>query len=168
MGHGVVMVQTCLRAAGIPFLCFVALFALSCQHNEPDKGEHKAIAQRSVGCPERLSERPDLRRSTLQTIRERGELRVGMQVGYVPFQMLGPQGSLVGFDVDAAQVLSRAMGVGLRIVRQNWAELIPSLLEGKTDLVMSGGAITPARNIEVVFSVPLLETGRMFLVHQKN
>ncbi len=104
----------------------------------------------------------------LKAILERGELRVGMQVGYVPFQMPGPEGSLVGFDVDAAEMVARGLGVGLRIVRQSWPELLPSLLDGKTDVVMSGMTITPKRNLEVVFTVPVLETGRMFLVHRKN
>ena len=104
----------------------------------------------------------------IQSIKRRGELRVGMQVGYVPFQMPGPGGSLVGFDVDAAQMTARALGVGLRVVKQSWEELIPSLLEGKTDLLISGMTITPERNLEVLFTMPVLETGRMFLVHTKN
>jgi len=151
------------------FLCtVVALVTLSCQRNDIKKSEGQEPAALSASSRDGSIPKADLTRGILQAIRDRGELRVGMQVGYVPFQMLGPQGSLVGFDVDAAQILSRAMGVGLRIVRQNWEELIPSLLEGKTDVVMSGLTITPQRNFEVVFAIPLLETGRMFLVHQKN
>lgn len=151
------------------FLCtVVALVTLSCQRSDIEKSEGQEPSALSASSRDGSIPKTGLTRGILQAIRDRGELRVGMQVGYVPFQMLGPQGSLVGFDVDAAQILSRAMGVGLRIVRQNWEELIPSLLEGKTDVVMSGVTITPQRNFEVVFAVPLLETGRMFLVHQKN
>jgi polar amino acid transport system substrate-binding protein len=91
-----------------------------------------------------------------------------MQVGYAPFQMTGQQGTVIGFDVDAAGLTSEALGVGLRIVGQEWDELIPSLLEGKTDIVMSGMTRTPERNIRVVFCDPVVETGRMFLVHKKN
>jgi polar amino acid transport system substrate-binding protein len=104
----------------------------------------------------------------LKEIQERGELRVGMQVGYVPFQMPGPEGSLIGLDADTARMAARSLGVGLRIVGLSWSELIPALLEKKIDLIMSGMTITPQRNLEVVFTVPVLETGRMFLVHRKN
>jgi len=163
------MARAWIRATIIPFFCVAVILAvLSCQRNEPDIAAYKENAEKSTLPRDRPTAQPDHNRGVLRTIRDRGELRVGMQVGYAPFQMLGPQGNLVGLDVDAAQILSRALGVGLRIVRQDWAELIPSLLEGKTDLVMSGVAITPERNFEVVFSAPLLETGRMYLVHQKN
>ena len=106
--------------------------------------------------------------NVLKSIQERGELRVGMQVGYVPFQMPGPEGSLIGLDVDTARMVAKSLGVGLRIVRLSWTELVPALLEEKTDLIMSGMTVTPKRNLEVDFTIPVLETGRMFLVHRKN
>jgi len=106
--------------------------------------------------------------TTLEAIVGRGELRVGMQVGYVPFQMLGNDGTLVGLDMDLASMVARSLRVNLRIVRQTWQELIPSLLEGKTDVVMSGMSVTPERNLQVAFTIPLVETGRMFLVHRSN
>lgn len=102
---------------------------------------------------------------TLQSIKQRGELRVGMQVGYVPFQMLGNGGNLVGLDVDTAEIIAAELKVGLRIVRQDWQELIPSLVEGQTDVVISGMTVTPERNFEAMFTLPVLETGRMFAVH---
>jgi len=106
--------------------------------------------------------------TTLEAIIGRGELRVGMQVGYVPFQMLGNDGTLIGLDMDLASMVARSLKVNIRIVRQNWQELIPSLLEGRTDVIMSGMTVTPERNVQVAFTIPLGETGRMFLVHRSN
>jgi polar amino acid transport system substrate-binding protein len=106
--------------------------------------------------------------SALQEIRRRGEVRVGMQEGYVPFQMTGPDGSLLGFDVDTADFAARALKVNVQVVRQSWEELIPSLLAGRVDVIMSGMTVTPERNMEVLFTNPLLETGRMVLVHASN
>lgn len=108
------------------------------------------------------------RGGVLQAIKQRGELRVGMQVGYVPFQMLGNEGNLVGLDVDAASMIASDLKVGLRIVRQNWQDLIPSLLEGQTDVVISGMTVTPERNFEAIFTLPVLETGRMFAVRASD
>jgi polar amino acid transport system substrate-binding protein len=104
----------------------------------------------------------------LSAILARDELRVGMQVGYVPFEMVGKQGRITGFDVDTANLTAGSLGVGLNIVKRSWSELIPSLLNGEIDVIMSAMTITPKKNLEVVFTVPLLETGRMFLVHKKN
>jgi polar amino acid transport system substrate-binding protein len=110
---------------------------------------------------------PSLRNS-LERIKETGELRVGMQVGYVPFQMLGPNGALVGFDVEAAELIARNLKVSLRIVQSDWNELIPALAAGNIDIIMSAMAITPERNLKVLFTIPVVETGRMFAVHVSN
>lgn len=106
--------------------------------------------------------------STLEAIKQRGELRVGMQVGYIPFQMAGNGGSVIGFDADMAEMAAKSLKVALRIVRNNWQELIPSLVAGNADVVISGMTITPERNAEAMFTIPVLETGRMFLVHSMN
>jgi polar amino acid transport system substrate-binding protein len=66
-----------------------------------------------------------------------------------------------------AAMISHSLGVGLRTVRQEWPDLMPSLVEGKTDIVISAMTITPKRNLSVMFTRPVLETGRMFLVHKK-
>lgn len=140
----------------------------SCSGPDPERSEqgYRSIAERPRPKVPTLESRglqltPD---STIAVIKERGELRVGMQVGYVPFQMIGPGGSLVGFDVDAAELVARDLMVQVKIVRGNWQELIPSLLNGKTDVIMSGMTVTSSRNAEVLFTEPVLETGRMFLV----
>ncbi|MEW6350276.1 MAG: transporter substrate-binding domain-containing protein [Thermodesulfobacteriota bacterium] len=119
--------------------------------------------------PEGARERPAAEpKGTLAAVMDRGELRVGMQMGYVPFEMAGPDGQPCGLDVDSAAMVAASLGVGLRLVRQNWEGLVPPLLEGKIDLIMSGMTITPQRNVQVAFTDPVLETGRMFLVHKTN
>lgn len=144
----------------------IGLLSLSCKGPEPQQAQTPtASVETPIAQPHR---QPDAQPNVIDTIRQRGELRVAMQVGYVPFQMPGPKGSLIGFDVDCAEIAARALGVGLRIVRLTWEELIPALLDGKADVVMSGMTVTPERNIEVVFTEPVLDTGRMFVVHRKN
>jgi polar amino acid transport system substrate-binding protein len=90
-----------------------------------------------------------------------------MQAGYTPFQIQDSDGQIIGLDVDAAGMVAQALGVRLRIVRQDNRELIPSLLRGKTDVIMSALSITPERNAKVLFTRPVLETGRMFAVHRE-
>ncbi len=136
-------------------------FTLEDKRAHPEKQPVKDSLNRTGKPPPSLG-------GVLEAIRNREEIRVGMQVGFVPFQMLDEQGRLIGFDVETAAMTARSLGVGLRIVRQSWGELIPSLVAGKTDLVMSAMTVTPERNMEVVFTRPVLETGRMFLVHRKS
>jgi polar amino acid transport system substrate-binding protein len=157
-------------ALRILILMFASLAVLACEKNVPKKQEPAKIARETPPLPvQPADEKPaSPRTGTIEAIKQRGELRVGMQVGYVPFQMVGNEGNVVGFDVDMAEMAAKSLNVGLRIIKQNWQELIPALLEGRTDVIISGMTVTPERNTEVMFTEPLLETGRMFLVHVAN
>ncbi len=153
--------------SGLFCLC-IGLVAFSCQwlssgeKVEPDSA--KQVKQTTEPAPQITVNTA----STLESIVREGELKVGLNVGYVPFEMLGSGGSVVGFDVDMAAMIAHDLGVGLRIVRQEWPDLIPSLDQGKIHIIMSAMTITPKRNLSVMFTLPVIETGRMFLVHQKN
>ena len=149
-------------------LLLASLASVSCQRSTPEEQTPSKTDVREKPSMEVAALRDASATSALQAIIQRGELRVGMQVGYVPFQMHGHDGNLVGLDVDLAEMAARSLNVVLRVVRLTWQELIPSLLEGKTDVVMSGMTVTPERNVQVLFTLPVLETGRMFLVHASN
>jgi len=82
--------------------------------------------------------------------------------------MYGDRGDLIGLEVDLAEMAARRLNVALRVVRLTWQELIPSLLDGGTDVVMSGMTVTSERNVQALFTIPVIETGRMFLVHASN
>ena len=43
------------------------------------------------------------KKSTLNSILQRGELRVGMEPGYMPFEMKDKKGRIIGYDVDMAK-----------------------------------------------------------------
>ncbi|MBU1569675.1 MAG: transporter substrate-binding domain-containing protein, partial [Proteobacteria bacterium] len=44
-----------------------------------------------------------VKQSTLEQILQRGELRVGFEAGYMPFEMTDKNGNFVGFDIDIAK-----------------------------------------------------------------
>lgn len=145
------------------------IFSLVSCSEQPKKTEvplepvRTAIVEKTVEKPfEKVNQ------DTLNSIKQRGELRVGMQPGYVPFQMIGKNGNLVGLEVDLAAMAAKSLNVGLRVVRSTWPELMPSLLEGNIDVIMSGMRVTPERNQLVAFTIPFWETGRLFLVHSSN
>jgi polar amino acid transport system substrate-binding protein len=77
-------------------------------------------------------------------------------------------GQLVGLEIDFARALSTALGRPLRLVDLEWTRLMPHLLEGKIDLIMSGMTVTPAREVRVAFSEPYLRSGLMALMRRDD
>src|SRR5437764_11771536 len=95
--------------------------------------------------------------SALDRIRARGELTSGAdEQGGEPyvFEDAGRGGALVGFEVDLADALARALGVRARFVQNDWSTLIPALERGTFDVALNGIEVTPALAARVAFSRP--------------
>ncbi len=101
---------------------------------------------------------------TLDDILERGTLRVGLEPGYMPFEMTNKRGEIVGFDVDMAKRMAKAMGVELELVSTAWDGIIPALLTKKFDIIMSGMTLTQERNLKVSFADPYIVIGQSVLI----
>ena len=109
--------------------------------------------------------------SDLSAIIARGKLMVGMDVSdirYQPFEMKNKNGEIVGFDVDLAQMMADDLGVNLEIVPTNWDGIIPALMDGKFDLIISAMAVTTERNKAINFSEPYYLSGLCLLIHNYN
>lgn len=102
--------------------------------------------------------------STLNQILKRGELRVGLEAGYMPFEMRDKKGNIIGFDVDLARLMARRMGVKLTLVNTQWDGIIPALLTDKFDILISGMTITAERNLQVNFVDPYMVIGQSVLL----
>lgn len=101
---------------------------------------------------------------TLSEIQKRGTLRVGMEPGYMPFELTNKKGEIIGFDVDMAKRMAKAMGVELELVSTAWDGIIPALLTNKFDLIMSGMTLTQQRNLSVNFAQPYILIGQSILL----
>ncbi|WP_036225147.1 transporter substrate-binding domain-containing protein [Mesoaciditoga lauensis] len=100
----------------------------------------------------------------LQSIVSSGYLRVGMDAaGYMPFEGTNSSGNWIGFDVDFARLMAKALGVKLQIVPTRWSGILPSLVSGKFDMIISAMTITPQRAIMVNFSIPYFTVGQEIL-----
>lgn len=104
---------------------------------------------------------------TLDDIAKRGKLRVGMEPGYMPFELTNQKGEIIGFDVDMARRMAKAMGVELELVSTAWDGIIPALLTGKFDVIMSGMTLTQERNMSINFASPYIEIGQSAIVSNK-
>ena len=101
---------------------------------------------------------------TLEEIQKRGKLRVGMEPGYMPFELKNQKGQIIGFDVDMATRMAKAMGVELELVDTAWDGIIPALLTGKFDVIMSGMTLTQERNMSINFAPPYIVIGQSILI----
>ncbi|HVZ88799.1 MAG TPA: ABC transporter substrate-binding protein/permease [Polyangia bacterium] len=93
----------------------------------------------------------------LARIAARGELLWGAdEQGGEPYVYEDPArgGALVGFEVDLADALARALGVRARMIQNDWSTLIPSLERGTFDIALNGIEVTPARAARVSFTRP--------------
>jgi polar amino acid transport system substrate-binding protein len=108
------------------------------------------------------------KKSTLETILQRGELRVGFESGYMPFEMTDKKGDYVGFDMDMAKEMAKAMGVKFVPVNTAWDGIIPALTTNKFDIIMSGMTVTQERNLKINFCNPYIVVGQTILLAKKH
>lgn len=108
------------------------------------------------------------KKSRLEKILQRGELRVGFEAGYVPFEMTAKNGDFVGFDIDMAKEMAKAMGVKFVPVNTAWDGIIPALTTDKFDIIMSGMTITQERNLKINFADPYIVVGQTILLAKKH
>ncbi|AXH10643.1 amino acid ABC transporter substrate-binding protein [Malaciobacter halophilus] len=106
--------------------------------------------------------------STLNKIVQRGELRVGLDPGYMPFEMKDKKGRIIGYDVDMARKMARDMGVKLKIIPTSFDGIIGGLLSEKFDIIISGMTITQKRNLKVNFATPYVIIGQTILMKKEH
>lgn len=95
----------------------------------------------------------------LQEIKANGQLVVGTAMT-APFEYHDPQtGELVGLDVEIAKTLAAKIGVPIVWKEMAFADLIPTLEQGKVDLVIAGMYITDARKEIVDMTNGYVDTG---------
>jgi polar amino acid transport system substrate-binding protein len=107
------------------------------------------------------------KKSTIEQIMKRGELRVGFESGYVPFEMTNKKGEFIGFDMDYGRQLAKSMGVKFVPVNTAWDGIIPALMTDKFDIIMGGMTITQERNLKVNFAEPYIVVGQTILINIK-
>ncbi len=105
---------------------------------------------------------------SLEAVKKSGKLKVGVEPGFLPFEMKLPSGKWVGFDVDMMTAFAKTIGVKVEFVDTKWDGIIPALMAGKFDCIVSGMTITPERKKAVAFSDPYYDAGLQALVTQKT
>ncbi|GAB7023986.1 transporter substrate-binding domain-containing protein [Salidesulfovibrio brasiliensis] len=139
---------------------FTLLFAFGCNQGN---SQQQTQTNNNVNVRKQFVEQ-----STLEKILSRGELRVGFEAGYVPFEMTDKKGDFVGFDIDMAKEMAKAMGVKFVPVNTAWDGIIPALMSDKFDIIMSGMTVTQERNLKINFADPYIVVGQTILLNMKH
>src|SRR3954469_7956039 len=85
---------------------------------------------------------------------EPADIRIATEGGFPPFNYVGPDGVLQGFEVDLGRALCAAMAARCTFVLQDWDGMIDALIAGRFDAVMSSMTITDERRQRIAFSKP--------------
>jgi ABC-type amino acid transport substrate-binding protein len=88
---------------------------------------------------------------TLAAIRRRGTLRVGLDASFPPFEAIGADGRMVGFDPELAQSIAADLGVQTELVNIGFDGLIDALLARRVDVVISGLPNDPRWTQDVLY-----------------
>lgn len=110
---------------------------------------------------------PSFAQSALDRVRRSGELRVGTDATYPPFES-AEGGDFTGFDIDLAKAIARELGVRARFINASFDGIFPALQNGTFDVVMSSVTITPERSASMLFSDPYYDSGQLIAVNENT
>ncbi|MBV1881857.1 MAG: gamma subclass chorismate mutase AroQ [Pseudomonadales bacterium] len=100
-----------------------------------------------------MIQKQNLSRNHLETILQKGTLRVGTTGDYKPFSFIKPNASQYsGIDIDLAQDLATSLGVELTLVKTSWPTLMTDFAAQQFDVGMSGISRTLLRRRLAFFS----------------
>jgi len=103
----------------------------------------------------------------LDSVKQAGVLRIGLEGTYPPFGFRAADNQLDGFDVDVARAIAAKLGVKPEFVTTEWSGIIAGLQAGKFDVIVNQVAITPARREVVDFSRPYVYSAAQ-LIQRKD
>ena len=102
-------------------------------------------------------------------IKTRGFLLVGTTGDYCPMSYFdGKTKSYVGFDIELAQDLAKALGVKVRFVPTSWKTLMKDTVDNKFDVAISGITVTDERKQQALMSRGYLDNGKTLLCRKAD
>jgi polar amino acid transport system substrate-binding protein len=133
---------------------FAVLFLLSL--GSSPRAEPADTAPPSFWDPAHKIEKPDL--GALR------QIRFLTEDDYPPFNFAGPDGQIVGFNVDLAREACQELQVVCTIQRRRWDLLIPALDDGAGDAVIASLAMNDENRAKVDFTAPYFTTPGRFVL----
>ncbi|GGY08455.1 transporter substrate-binding domain-containing protein [Paludibacterium paludis] len=104
----------------------------------------------------------------LDTVRQRGTLRVALEGTYPPFNFKDAKQELTGFDVDVVREVARRLKVKPEFTTTEWSGMLAGLQAGKYDIVANQVGITDARKQTFDFSQPYTFSSAQLIVRKNE
>ena len=105
--------------------------------------------------------------TTMATLADKGELRVGTKFDQPGFGLKGLDGKLSGFDVEIAKIIATALGISADKITytESPSKVREELIEtGKVDVVVATYTINDKRKERVTFAGPYYQAGQDIMV----
>jgi ABC-type amino acid transport substrate-binding protein len=104
----------------------------------------------------------------VEEIKKRGKLTIATTGTFRPITFMNEKGELDGVDIEIGKLIADKLGVKAEFIPGNLAGLIPGMIDGKFDLVMSGTTKTAEREKIINFSETYLSLGTIAVVKEAN
>lgn len=98
------------------------------------------------------------RADKLQDILAKGVVRIGVPLDVPPFGSQDANRNPVGFDIELAELVGKALGVKVEMQQITGANRIPYLLTDKVDMIIAVMGLTPERAKQIMFTAPYADT----------
>src|SRR5690625_3014219 len=90
-------------------------------------------------------------------------LKMATSADFAPFESYSPDGEMVGFDIELAEMIAEELGYELQIEDMKFDGLVGALQAKRVDMVMSGMSADEKRRENVDFSIEYNESSEMLL-----
>lgn len=94
---------------------------------------------------------------------EQTSIKIGIEGGFPPFSYFDAHNKLQGFDVDIANALCEAGTLKCEFVVHKWDNIIPDLLAGQYDVIISSMSMSAERRKLVDFSDKYYNSPSIFI-----
>lgn len=122
-------------------------------------GRHLAMSVMAVALIAGVNLKTHAAENLLKQVKDKGELRVGLEGTYPPFSFQDESGKLTGFEVEFAQQLAQHLGVKAKLQPTKWDGMLASLDSKRIDVVINQVTISDERKKKYDFSTPYTISG---------
>ena len=95
----------------------------------------------------------------LDQIKQKGEIKIGLEGTYPPFNYQDENGKLTGFEVEFAEAVAKELGVKAVFQPSKWDGILAALETGRLDVVVNQVTISEERKKKYDFSTPYTISG---------
>lgn len=117
--------------------------------------------------------------SSIKNTHGDNKLTVGMECNYAPFnwstttaneytEQISTVDYCDGYDVTIAKKLAKSLGMEVEIVKYDWDNLIPGLMQNEIDVVIAGMTATEDRKEVVDFTDPYYTSQEVVIVRKDS